>query len=388
MENKPFVEVYQELNGRLIKLLDVMSALCELSALDTQHSHEGDVLERALHSLLHNHDLDCGTIYMQTKGKLQVVASFGWQDELHMGAAKDATAVDSFNLELAQQVAVSKQLRRVNGVSELAQGGDITHTVTGSYIAVPIVINEEMLGVFCAYHPHPDFFTLSHERSLLLFCSFLAQLVMNSRLLVNMEQQVQDRTHKLKLVLEEAQMLKRRYEELSIIDDLTGLHNRRFFFPEAEAALIRAVRYHVPFSLLMIDVDHFKQVNDAHGHMMGDTVLKELADMLKKEARSADILARLGGEEFVLVLPETNEQGAQVLANRICEHMRTLQWSVDGQTIRLSLSIGVAPLRLGTKWDNADSLEQLLQQADAALYYAKEKGRDQCRCHTEIACKL
>lgn len=388
MENKPFVEVYQELNGRLIKLLDVMSALCELSALDTQHSHEGDVLERALHSLLHNHDLDCGTIYMQTKGKLQVVASFGWQDELHMGAAKDATAVDSFNLELAQQVAVSKQLRRVNGVSELAQGGDITHTVTGSYIAVPIVINEEMLGVFCAYHPHPDFFTLSHERSLLLFCSFLAQLVMNSRLLVNMEQQVQDRTHKLKLVLEEAQMLKRRYEELSIIDDLTGLHNRRFFFPEAEAALIRAVRYHEPFSLLMIDVDHFKQVNDAHGHMMGDTVLKELADMLKKEARSADILARLGGEEFVLVLPETNEQGAQVLANRICEHMRTLQWSVDGQTIRLSLSIGVAPLRLGTKWDNADSLEQLLQQADAALYYAKEKGRDQCRCHTEIACKL
>ena len=155
-------------------------------------------------------------------------------------------------------------------------------------------------------------------------------------------------------------------------DFLTGLSNRRAFEETARQELQRWQRGREPLSLLMIDADHFKRVNDAHGHGTGDDVLRALARAVQDQVRELDVAARLGGEEFVVLLPSTDAVGGRAAAERIRTCVEALRVTApDGSTVRFTVSIGVAE---ATR--DAASVELLLQRADDALYEAKRRGRN------------
>jgi diguanylate cyclase (GGDEF)-like protein len=156
-------------------------------------------------------------------------------------------------------------------------------------------------------------------------------------------------------------------------DFLTGLSSRGHFLEQSELELSRAIRYDNALSIFMIDIDFFKQVNDNHGHKMGDTVLKKLAEVCGNMLRDVDIVGRIGGEEFAILLPETDKNEATEVAERLRTAIANAKVSLStgGQSLHFTVSIGVASL--ASKGDNLDAL---LNLADKALYEAKNSGRN------------
>ena len=154
-------------------------------------------------------------------------------------------------------------------------------------------------------------------------------------------------------------------------DSLTGVASRRAFSEAAEAEMQRALRYRSELSLLMMDLDHFKVVNDTHGHVTGDAVLVSFAQTVQQLVRKVDLVARLGGEEFVVLLPNITAEQATALAERIREAVYTSRLHVEGKPLQFSVSIGVA------QFDRRElSLTGWMARADAALYQAKAQGRN------------
>jgi diguanylate cyclase (GGDEF)-like protein len=163
-----------------------------------------------------------------------------------------------------------------------------------------------------------------------------------------------------------------RLARLVSTDVLTDLFTRRWWFELATTELSRCRRYDRPFSLMVIDLDLFKRVNDTFGHDAGDKLLRGFADMLRAECRQSDIIGRLGGEEFALLVPETPLAAAQHIAGRILEACRGLSVSAPGgEVVRCTCSIGLSELL-----PDDEDLEEVLRRADAALYDAKRSGRN------------
>ncbi|POA20279.1 GGDEF domain-containing protein [Pseudomonas sp. FW300-N1A1] len=158
-------------------------------------------------------------------------------------------------------------------------------------------------------------------------------------------------------------------------DFLTGAYNRRALMVLGERELSRAIRNGRPLSVLQLDIDHFKRINDTYGHDGGDQVLKFFVRQLERIIRQHDVLARMGGEEFVILLPDTDLEGARLLAERLLKTLRKAPLSHEGQCIGVTCSLGVSAWR-GT----GDSLEALLIRADQLLYQAKQQGRDRYVC--------
>lgn len=168
-----------------------------------------------------------------------------------------------------------------------------------------------------------------------------------------------------------------RVDQLSLIDELTGFYNRRHLFVSIQREINRAHRYRHPFSLVMIDIDDFKQVNDTYGHAAGDGVLMEIGRLVKASIRASDQPFRFGGEEFVLLLPDTPLEGAERVAERLVGEVREREMDLGGVSIRLTISAGVASYRPG------DTPSTLLKKADDALYKAKREGKNRFVVHKE-----
>jgi diguanylate cyclase (GGDEF)-like protein/PAS domain S-box-containing protein len=160
-----------------------------------------------------------------------------------------------------------------------------------------------------------------------------------------------------------------------LCDHLTGLANRRAFFEAAELELHRWQRQPRPLALVAFDADHFKQINDRHGHAAGDAVLRHLAAGLGATFRNLDLVARSGGEEFLVMLPGTTLDGAVAAARRLCEAVADRALQVDGVSIRCTMSAGVAAMAA-----DVDGLAALMKRADQALYQAKALGRNRVEC--------
>ncbi|HEX7667189.1 MAG TPA: GGDEF domain-containing protein [Polyangiaceae bacterium] len=158
---------------------------------------------------------------------------------------------------------------------------------------------------------------------------------------------------------------------LMTIDGLTELFNKRYFNEELERELQRATRYERPLSLLLFDIDHFKSINDKFGHVAGDAFLKQLAQAVKEKLRAQDVLARVGGEEFAVLLPEVDPVGAKTTADKIRAVVESTVFSFDGEKMPATISIGVA-----TNGPKLASPLSLYGAADAALYSAKATGRN------------
>ncbi len=176
--------------------------------------------------------------------------------------------------------------------------------------------------------------------------------------------------------LELTQADNRRLEELATRDPLTRLLNRRALLERMAAEVDRCRRFHTKVSLLLMDVDHFKEINDSHGHLVGDDVLRQLSAVLDSAARTVDVVARYGGEEFVVILPETTQEGAVTFAERLRERIAAQAFNAGRQgLLYLTASIGVATFPA----PRIDSTEDLFARADEVLYRAKSSGRNQVR---------
>jgi diguanylate cyclase (GGDEF)-like protein len=161
-------------------------------------------------------------------------------------------------------------------------------------------------------------------------------------------------------------------EQLASIDQLTQVANRRHFFEIASLETERARRYKSPLSLLTMDLDHFKNINDTYGHHVGDRVLQMVAEIFRNVSRVTDTTGRIGGEEFAMILPNTDLSGARAAAEKVLTHCREAKLELeDAQVVTFTISIGIACLH-----EQDPDFERVMQRADTALYAAKKAGRD------------
>jgi diguanylate cyclase (GGDEF)-like protein len=186
---------------------------------------------------------------------------------------------------------------------------------------------------------------------------------------------------RIKRLQDELRSAKAQLELLCVTDGLTGLHNRRFLEQRLPEEFARVLRYGDPLALMMLDLDHFKDVNDTYGHPFGDLVLKATGAALRSITREVDLCCRYGGEEFAVVLPRTGAAGAQKVAERLLKRMREPlhrfpgAGNVPAADVRVTASIGIAA------FPEVDDAEALIQRADEALYASKRRGRDQVTLH-------
>jgi two-component system cell cycle response regulator len=177
--------------------------------------------------------------------------------------------------------------------------------------------------------------------------------------------------HKLAQTIRELEESRGFLRQQANTDPLTKLANRRYFFQTSTTVLSQMQRQNEHFSIIMLDIDHFKRINDTYGHQAGDYVLVELAKVLNETLRDGDIIGRMGGEEFVVACPFTNRLAAIVLSERLRKSVETSEFYFEGNTMPVTVSLGVA-----TKTSGSDDVDKLMAVADSRLYIAKQKGRN------------
>lgn len=194
----------------------------------------------------------------------------------------------------------------------------------------------------------------------------------------HLQQSLEEKNAQLELEISERKRAQEELERIASTDPLTNIYNRRRFFMLAEAEFRKAQRYGRPLSVLVFDVDLFKKVNDTYGHGMGDQALIHIAHLARVTARDADVVARLGGEEFAVLLPETSRTDGRRAAERLRQMIEKTPCQPDGQAVNLTVSIGVAD----NHYEPAPThFEQILTWADRALYVAKDSGRNCVRVY-------
>lgn len=184
-------------------------------------------------------------------------------------------------------------------------------------------------------------------------------------------QELDDRNKVLNLEIEKRKLIEKELQLQATTDPLTGILNRRAFFDKAGRELLRSIRYHRKVSVLMLDIDHFKTFNDTYGHQGGDEVLKQFAKEAATPLRTSDLIGRIGGEEFAIVLPETDGEKALKIAERIRQLIQKLDVIIAQQPAHPTVSIGVSEVQYQEK-----DISAALNRADIALYQAKDSGRN------------
>jgi two-component system cell cycle response regulator len=191
-----------------------------------------------------------------------------------------------------------------------------------------------------------------------------------SSLVLDQNQNLKEAYEKIRKLNEELEKANRELEQIAAFDSLSGLLNRRSLFHRISIEIERSIRLDVPLAGLMIDIDHFKDVNDNHGHQCGDLVIREIGARLQGDLRKYDYAGRYGGEEFFVVLSNSTEQQAMSISERFRRHMEEATVTCSGESIRVTVSTGVARYRAG------ESQESWIERADRAMYQAKQAGRN------------
>ncbi len=187
----------------------------------------------------------------------------------------------------------------------------------------------------------------------------------------NLEKELKAANESLQTQLNENERLRVQLQEQAIRDPLTGVYNRRYFSEALENETARAFREQTPFSLIILDVDHFKKINDTYGHKCGDLVLRSLAKFLQENTRRSDIVCRFGGEEFVILMPDAASDSAYERAELFRSQFEAMVNEYEGKQVTCSFSAGVASFPM-----HSNSGETLLNMADLALYQSKAQGRN------------
>ncbi len=215
------------------------------------------------------------------------------------------------------------------------------------FVTIPLKIEKEIVGVLNINDGEQNSFDANDLSFIISLSEFISMSISNA-------------------------VLYEQTKKLAVTDGLTGISNR----PNMEKSLIsefeRSKRYNIPLSVVLLDVDHFKDVNDTYGHQKGDEILVTVASLLKKVCRSNDIAARYGGEEFLMILPQSNAQGAFKIAERVREEMMKMDFTGNGSNFTVTTSCGIAEYNQ----NYMENIDQLISVADQALYQAKNGGRN------------
>lgn len=287
---------------------------------------------------------DSASVQLLGDGYLEIVGGRGWPDPTTVVGMRFPIPGDNPNTIVIQE-------RRTyilgDAPSVHAAFHEGPHSHIHSFLGVPLIVGEQVIGMLAVDNTKPNFFTSDHARLVAAFADQVALAIQNARLFSEVQQ-------------------------LASIDSLTGLHNRRHFMEISRREFARAQRYRHPLTAIMLDIDHFKQVNDTYGHAVGDQALKIVATRCKKTVRQIDVLGRFGGDEFVSLLLETDLNGARIVAERLRRSMVDLSIDTDQGPLAITISLGIASLD-----ERCKALDDLLQRADQALYVAKQAGRNQ-----------
>ena len=230
--------------------------------------------------------------------------------------------------------------------SSYYRGADNPLFKKGYFVSIPLMIEKEIVGVLNINDVGQDSFDVGDLDFILKLSEFIAMSISNA------------------VLYEQA-------NKLAVTDGLTGISNRQSVEKSLQIEFERSKRYNSPLSLILLDVDHFKDVNDTYGHQKGDEILIAFAALLKKACRTNDIAARYGGEEFLMILPQSNAQGAFKIAERVREEMMKISFTGNESNFAVTVSCGVAEFN-----KDCESINELITVADRALYEAKNGGRN------------
>jgi diguanylate cyclase (GGDEF)-like protein len=385
------VKTPDAVNTQFMQLLNSLSGLRIISHLGNQQLNQEELINAMMHAIIGHLDAEEASLYLYEEDSLNCVAYLDWDDfRNNKYSINNKTHICSANDGILGKTATNKQVTYITNCKTSDE--NLIHyekreKETGTLICAPMLVNDSLLGVIELIHPTPNHFDTWQEHSIIIYSDLMSMLLNNYKLMNNMQNIVDVRTEELRNSLEESEKLKARYEEMSVIDPLTKLYNRRYFYTEVTASMARAKRYTQPFSLMLMDLDHFKLVNDTYGHECGDNVLKAIAEILTEFTREGDTLARIGGEEFVLALPETDVEGAHKLAKRIISTIQESSWDCRGVNMEITMSIGISSLgHNGNELINDDDFQvsDILREADRALYFVKGHGRNNIKSYSDI----
>ena len=240
-----------------------------------------------------------------------------------------------------------------------------------SIMFVPLTIEDKCIGIITVQNREQDIYTPQSLETLETLSAYLAIAIRNAQKSEALKTEIEKR----EVVQQELKKLNKELSDLSEIDGLTGIANRRHFDEFFEHEFRHAIRYKTPISLMMLDIDYFKEYNDHYGHLNGDKIIIKIAEIIKKHAkRSNDLAVRFGGDEYIVLLSDATEEFCNNIAFNIQEELEQLNLVHDFSTIvpRISLSIGIACIT-----PERDTLPTtLLEFADNALYQSKENGRN------------
>ena len=231
--------------------------------------------------------------------------------------------------------------------SSYYRGADNPLFKKGYFVSIPLMIEKEIVGVLNINDVDQDPFNVNDLDFILNLSEFIAMSISNA-------------------------VLYEQTSKLAVTDGLTGISNRTNMEQSLLNEFGRSMRYNSPLSIVLLDVDHFKDVNDSYGHQKGDEILVAFASILKKFCRANDIAARYGGEEFLMILPQSNAQGAFKIAERVREEMMKMSFVGNDSKFSVTTSCGVAELNR----DYMKNTDQLINVADNAMYEAKNSGRN------------
>jgi diguanylate cyclase (GGDEF)-like protein len=269
--------------------------------------------------------------------------------------------------------------------AELVQRLDASETASGSWLATPLVHDGIVLGLLSVQHAHPGIYSVADLHLVRQLGAQVAGALAAARAFEDLEnyrrhleERVSERTGELEkansekerliaMLREHSQRLERETQE----DALTGVANRRCFMQRLAAEIDLALAVGRPLSIAIADLDHFKLVNDELGHPVGDQALRRSAALMRRACRPSDLVARIGGEEFALILPAMTRDDALLFCESLRSEVAGDNWRAIHPRLGITISIGVA------QWDGSAELEELVHAADAQLYRAKRAGRNQ-----------
>jgi diguanylate cyclase (GGDEF)-like protein len=341
----------------------VALALAKFQAVEESHrrAEEAETLRRAGAAVSETLDLqeattrileqlafviphDSASVQLLRDGELEIIGGEGWDNISSIIGLRFPIPADNPNTVVIE----TRKPYLVNDIhSTFPVFRDIPHAAhIRSWLGVPLIVRNQVIGLLAIDSRETNHFNLDNIELVTAFAGQVAVAIENARLF-------------------------NETQRLAITDGLTGLYNHRHFLELAQAEFERAFRYGHPLSLILFDIDHFKNVNDTYGHPIGDQVLIALARLCQEKLRDADPSGRYGGEEFVALVLEADAKTARRVAERLRREVEKLTISSPKGNLHITISIGVAEYNKDTL-----SLEALIARADQAMYVAKHKGRN------------